>query len=168
MNRKSICAWFLGLTLAAGAGAAEFPAVPPIVGSALENYPAPWPVVYFALTVDGQSVRMAYQDVRPTGPANGKTAVLLHGKNFFGDYWRDTAQVLSKNGWRVIIVDQLGFGRSSKPEMAYSFFTLAANTKALLTHLGLSKGTLNSHSKGGLGATPFSPLESEMGPAPVL
>jgi pimeloyl-ACP methyl ester carboxylesterase len=82
--------------------------------------------------------------------------LLLHGKNFFGDYWRDTAQVLAKNGWRVIIVDQLGFGRSSKPEIAYSFFTLAASTKALLNHLHLTKVTLVAHSMGGMVATRFA------------
>ncbi len=146
------CLWLAGSV----AAAAEFPLVPANVGSALENYPPPWPVQYFPLTVDGQAVRMAYQDVAPTANANGRTAVLLHGKNFFGDYWRDTAQFLAKHGWRVIIVDQLGFGRSSKPEIAYSFFTLAANTKALLTHLGIPKVTMIAHSMGGMVATRFA------------
>jgi pimeloyl-ACP methyl ester carboxylesterase len=156
MKTHSLIAGLLGLIMMSPAGAAEFPLVPVHVGSALENYPAPWPVQYFPLTVDGQAVRMAFQDVAPTGTANGKTAVLLHGKNFFGDYWRDTAQVLAKNGWRVILVDQLGFGRSSKPEIDYSFFTLAANTKALLTHLGITKVTLIAHSMGGMVATRFA------------
>jgi pimeloyl-ACP methyl ester carboxylesterase len=33
---------------------------------------------------------MAYMDVPPEGTGNGRTVVLLHGKNFFGAYWRDT------------------------------------------------------------------------------
>lgn len=136
--------------------AAEFPSVPAIVGSALENYPSPFPVKYFPLTVDGQAVRMAYMDVAPIGTANGKTALLFHGKNFFGDYWRDTAQLLVKNGWRVVIVDQIGFGRSSKPEIAYSFYTLVSTTKALVTQLCLSKVTVIAHSMGGMVATRFA------------
>jgi pimeloyl-ACP methyl ester carboxylesterase len=161
MKMHPLRAGLLAMMLAAPAVAAEFPLVPPIVGSALENYPAPWPVQYFPLTVDGHAVRMAFQDVAPTSNANGKTAVLLHGKNFFGDYWRDTAQMLAKNGWRVIIVDQLGFGRSSKPEIAYSFFTLAASTKGLLTHLGITKVTVIAHSMGGMVATRFALMYPE-------
>jgi pimeloyl-ACP methyl ester carboxylesterase len=156
---------FLLLPLAICAGlvrAAEFPPVPANVGSALENYPAPWPVIYFALTVDGHSVRMAYQDVAPIGTANGRTAVLLHGKNFFSDYWRDTALFLAQHGWRVIVIDQLGFGRSSKPDMGYSFFTLAALTKALLTNLGITKATVIAHSMGGMLGTRFALMYPEM------
>jgi pimeloyl-ACP methyl ester carboxylesterase len=33
---------------------------------------------------------MAYMDVAPTGPSNGKTVLLLHGKSFSGDYWANT------------------------------------------------------------------------------
>jgi len=150
-------AWFGALILATSrVMGVEFPAVPAQVGSALENYPAPFPVKYFSLTVEGQSARLAFMDVPPAGAANGRTAVLFHGKNFFGDYWRDTGQLLAKNGWRVVIVDQIGFGRSSKPDIAYSFFTLAATTKALLSHLGLTKVTVIAHSMGGMVATRFT------------
>lgn len=141
--------------------AAEFPPVPANVGSALENYPAPFPVKYFALTVEGQVVRMAYMDVAAEGTANGKTAVLFHGKNFFGDYWRDTAHLLARNGWRVVIVDQIGFGRSSKPDIGYSFYTLGSTTKALLTHLGIDKVTVIAHSMGGMVATRFTLMYPE-------
>ncbi len=161
MKARFIFLGIVGLAGVASAAPAEFPLVPANVGSALENYPAPWPVQYFPLTVDGQAVRLAFQDVAPTANATGRTAVLLHGKNFFGDYWRDTAQFLAKNGWRVVIVDQLGFGRSSKPEIAYSFFTLAANTKALLTHLGISKVVVIAHSMGGMVATRFALMYPE-------
>ena len=42
----------------------------------------PYPVLYLPLTMYGQDVRMAYMDVPPNGPPNGRTVVLLHGMNF--------------------------------------------------------------------------------------
>ena len=54
----------------------------------LEEYPYPYPVAFFDLHQEGQDLRMAYMDVKPDGPGNGKTVVLLHGKNFPASYWR--------------------------------------------------------------------------------
>lgn len=158
ISTAGLTALLLAATRVTGA---EFPPVPTLVGSALENYPSPFPVRLFTQTVDGEAVRMAYMDVPPEGSANGKTALLFHGKNFFGDYWRDTAQRLTQNGWRVVIVDQIGFGRSSKPDIAYSFHTLGSTTKALVTHLGLTKLTVIAHSMGGMVATRFALLYPE-------
>ena len=158
ISAAGLTALLLAATRVTGA---EFPPVPTLVGSALENYPSPFPVRLFTQTVDGEAVRMAYMDVPPEGSANGKTALLFHGKNFFGDYWRDTAQRLTQNGWRVVIVDQIGFGRSSKPDIAYSFHTLGSTTKALVTHLGLTKLTVIAHSMGGMVATRFALLYPE-------
>jgi hypothetical protein len=40
-----------------------------------EEIPYPYPVQFLPLTLYGQDVRMAYMDVPPAGPANGRTAV---------------------------------------------------------------------------------------------
>jgi pimeloyl-ACP methyl ester carboxylesterase len=37
----------------------------------------------------------------------------------------------------VVAPDQIGWGRSPKPDIHYSFQLLAANTAALLDHLGV-------------------------------
>ena len=71
------------------------------LGLELENFEYPFPVKYLPLPLQKQSLRMAYMDVLPAKP-NGKTVVLLHGKNFSGAYWDSTAAVLSQNGFRVI------------------------------------------------------------------
>jgi pimeloyl-ACP methyl ester carboxylesterase len=47
--------------------------------------------------------------------------LLLHGKNFSGLYWEPTVEFLAKQGYRVIVPDQLGFGASSRPDIHYSF-----------------------------------------------
>ncbi|MBV9126905.1 MAG: hypothetical protein JO117_02335, partial [Verrucomicrobia bacterium] len=57
------------------------------LGIALEGYPYPYPVKFLPLEIEGQPVRMAFMDAPPTGPANGRVALLLHGKNFYGNAW---------------------------------------------------------------------------------
>ena len=79
----------------------------------LEDVPYPHPVKYFSFALEGQDVRMAYMDVPPVGTPNGKSVVLLHGLNFFGEAWTDTIEILRKEGYRVVVPDQIGFGRSS-------------------------------------------------------
>ena len=89
-----------------------------------------------------QQLQMAYMDVKPAN-YNGKNVILLHGKNFNGAYWRTTIAALSKAGFRVIVPDQVGFGKSSKPKIfQYTFQQLALNTKTLLDSLGIDKITV--------------------------
>ncbi|MGH9901181.1 MAG: alpha/beta hydrolase, partial [Pyrinomonadaceae bacterium] len=120
------------------------------LGSAMESYPYPYPVQFLSLEIEGQPVRMAYMDVRPAGAGNGHAVVLLHGKNFYASYWENTVRALSGAGFRVIVPDQIGFGKSSKPEINYSFDLLAANTARLLDHLRVGRAVVVGHSMGGM------------------
>ncbi len=115
----------------------------------------PYPLKQFHLQVENQPVRMAYMDERPTN-ANGKTILLLHGKNFNGYYWKNVIPALVTQGYRVLVPDQVGWGRSDKPLVHYSFHLLAANNKTLLDSLGIKKVTVVGHSMGGMLATRFS------------
>jgi pimeloyl-ACP methyl ester carboxylesterase len=119
----------------------------------LEGYAYPYAVNFLDLKLEGQEVKMAYMDVKPEGKPNGRTLVLFHGKNFPGAYWKDTIRFLSQNGFRVVAPDQIGFGKSSKPDIHYSFHLLAANTKQLLDHLDIKKAAVLGHSMGGMLAT---------------
>lgn len=126
------------------------------IGIGLEGYPYPFDVRFHEVTSNGATYSMAYMDVSPTR-ANGKTIVLLHGKNFCGAYWGRTATDLSEAGFRVIVPDQLGFGKSSKPvDYSYTFHALAANTKSLLESAGVSQATILGHSMGGMVAARFA------------
>lgn len=99
---------------------------------------------------------MAYMDVRPQ-KANGKVVLLLHGKNFNSAYWEQTAKRLSENGYRVIMPDQIGFGKSSKPQhLQYTFQLLAENTKKLLDTLQIQQVSVLGHSMSGMVATRFA------------
>lgn len=122
----------------------------------LENFEYPYPVQYMSLRMERQDLKMAYMDVKPENQANGKVVMLFHGKNFGGYYWKNVIQALSQNGYRVIVPDQIGFGRSSKPNIHYSFHDLASNTKMLLDSLGVSQVAVVGHSMGGMLATRFT------------
>ena len=129
---------------------------PTPLGIALEEYPYPYPVRFLPLTIEGQTLRMAYMDVAPdTEPARG-VIVLMHGKNFGGYYWDDTIKALSAAGYRVIVPDQIGWGKSSKPDIRYSFHLLAANTAHLLDSLKVDKVAVMGHSTGGVLAARFA------------
>lgn len=132
------------------------------LGIGLENFAYPYPVRYIELDVQDERLHMAYMDVQPE-KANGKTIMLMHGKNFCGAYWEQTAKDLSKAGYRVIIPDQIGFGKSSKPkDLQYSFHLLAQNTKKLLDSLNISETSVLGHSMGGMVASRFVLMYPEM------
>jgi pimeloyl-ACP methyl ester carboxylesterase len=134
----------------------EAPVYTKALGIALESYDYPYRVEFMQVEVEGQRVRLAYMDVRPTGNANGRTVVLLHGKNFYGSYWESTIRALTSAGFRVVVPDQLGFGKSSKPEIHYSFDLLAANTAQLLDQLKVDRAAVVGHSMGGMLAVRFA------------
>ncbi len=122
----------------------------------LSTYQYPFEVKYKELYSQNQKLKMAYMRLQPK-VYNGKTIVLLHGKNFNGAYWERTAKDLSDKGFQVIIPDQIGFGKSSKPQSyQYSFAQLATNTKSILNELKIDKAILLGHSMGGMLATRFS------------
>jgi pimeloyl-ACP methyl ester carboxylesterase len=161
MNTRTLFSAFLScLVLLVVPVAAQIPlsTLPEPLGIAMENWPYPYPVRFISLNTQGQDVRMAYMDVKPTGTSNGKTVVLLHGKNFFGAYWQQTIQELTGKGFRVVVPDQIGFGKSSKPDIHYSFHLLARNTRMLLDSLGINRVAVVGHSMGGMLATRFALL----------
>ncbi len=121
----------------------------------------PYPIQYYVLHEDGQSIQMAYMDVKPGNP-NGSSVILFHGKNFNGFYWKNVIDALSKAGYRIIAPDQVGWGKSTKPNMKYTFEILAANNKQLLDSLGIKKINVIGHSMGGMLATRFALLYPQM------
>lgn len=128
----------------------------------LINYQYPYEVHFLNFKSQNNDLKMAYMDVKPK-ISNGKTIMLLHGKNFNGAYWEKTAKDLSDKGFRVIIPDQIGFGKSSKPQSyQFSFSQLAENTKAILDKLKIDKIIVLGHSMGGMVATRFTLLYPNM------
>jgi pimeloyl-ACP methyl ester carboxylesterase len=143
----SLATLVLALKLSAG---------PEPLGPALEGLPAPFPVQWLPAAVEGQDVRLAWFDVVPTAAANGRAVLLLHGKNFWGDAWADVARALAARGYRVVVPDELGFGRSSKPDVHYSFELLSLLTRKVLDAAGVKEVAVVGHSMGGMLAVRFA------------
>jgi pimeloyl-ACP methyl ester carboxylesterase len=120
------------------------------LGIGLEGWPYPAPVHFFNFVADGQSCRMAYMDIPPTTGTRNLPVVLLHGKNFDSSYWEGPIKDLTGDGYRVIVPDQIGFNKSSKPDIAYSFDVLAAATINLLGSLEIHEAIFLGHSTGGM------------------
>jgi pimeloyl-ACP methyl ester carboxylesterase len=138
---------FLALPSISASAAGPEPREP--YGIGLEGFAYPYPVSMLSLDNDGEQVRMAYMDVAPAQP-NGRTVVLLHGRNFPSSYWAPEIKTLTDAGYRVVVPDQIGFGKSSKPSGELHFDTLARNTIALLDHLQIAKADFVAHSLGGM------------------
>ena len=142
MRKKTFFILSLFITIAAGTRAQV-------------NYP--YPIQHFSLYIEHTHATMAYMDVKPQTP-NMKTVILFHGKNFNGYYWKDVIAALTQRGYRVIVPDQAGWGRSDKPDLHYSFHMLAHNNKLLLDSLQIDKVTVIGHSMGGMLAIRFALL----------
>lgn len=145
----------LALLQAGAAAPAPVPATPDL-GANLERFDYPFTVERVRVPVGGEVAQMAFMDVRPA-TANGRVAVLLHGKNFCGATWEAAAKMLVARGWRVLIPDQIGFCKSDKPAGAqYALSGLAANTARLMKARGIHRAAIVGHSMGGMLAARFA------------
>jgi 4,5:9,10-diseco-3-hydroxy-5,9,17-trioxoandrosta-1(10),2-diene-4-oate hydrolase len=96
--------------------------------------------------IDGD-VRIHYHDV-----STGFPVIFLHGSgpgasgfsNFQGNF-----PYFAEHGFRAIVPDSLGFGRSSKPDMDYGLEAVLAGLKALLKQLGIERCAVVGNSHGG-------------------
>ena len=121
-----------------------------------DECPYPYPTKYLDISVYSQPVRIAYMDVAAQGTPSGKTVMLLHGNNFGGFYFKAIIDALTKEGFRVLVPDQIGYGRSSKPIAPYNFNSQARNTYRILQHEKIDRVSVVGHSMGGMLAARFA------------
>lgn len=142
------------------------PAAPP-PPAAQPPTPTPAPAPTVSPTADeGALEKPANPGEPPQGQAQGPAAngnahcaLLLHGKNFSAASWKSTIDLLTKQGYRVVAPDQIGFGKSSKPgNYQYSFAQLAHNTRELMDSLKLTRCNVIGHSMGGMLAVRYALL----------
>ncbi|MEQ1580868.1 MAG: alpha/beta hydrolase [Steroidobacteraceae bacterium] len=157
-SSRKLLAPLLALLLCNGNALAAEPPTPDVAPGSINNEETayPHPSSYLPLKLYGQDLRMAYMDVPAAGQPNGRTVVLLHGMNFAGFYWGGPIDVLRSAGFRVVVPDQIGFGRSSKAIIPYNFHDMARNTQLLLQHLGITRATIIGHSMGGMLSARFA------------
>ena len=83
------------------------------------------------------------------------------GGSYYGWYWKSQIEALTNAGYRVVVKDRLGWGKSSKPILPYSMSLHASNTARLMDHLGIAEAAIVGHSIGGQMATRFAFLYPE-------
>jgi 4,5:9,10-diseco-3-hydroxy-5,9,17-trioxoandrosta-1(10),2-diene-4-oate hydrolase len=95
----------------------------------------------------------------PTDVGGGLPLVMLHGGGPGASAWSNFGSSLERfaSQFRVLLVDQPGFGESDKPEIEGHFFTFAADKlAALLDELGIERVHLLGNSLGGGTAVRFA------------
>ena len=93
----------------------------------------------------------------------GRPVVLLHGFPDSGRLWRHQVPALAGAGFRVIVPDLRGYGRSDKPQPieAYSMMFLAADVLAVLADLEIERAHVVGHDWGAALAWGLAALASD-------
>jgi len=78
----------------------------------------------------------------------GPVVILLHGLGGDGSRWTATMAELARD-FRVIALDQIGFGASDKPLVNYDHGLLAEFLVEFMKSIGVSKASILGHSMGG-------------------
>ena len=79
----------------------------------------------YATAKDG--TRLYYKDW-----GEGRPVVLIHGWPLSGDTFDEAALALAENGFRAIVPDRRGFGRSDQPWEGYDYDTFADDVAAVI------------------------------------
>lgn len=89
---------------------------------------------------------------------SGKTIVLLHGFLLSSSYWSKLVPLLLKDGYRVVTIDLLGFGKATKPKnIKYDYQNHINHINSIINKLGINDPfILVGHSMGGLIASRYS------------
>ncbi len=93
----------------------------------------------------------------------GPYCFCCRGRDFYlrRSRWKDTIRFLARKGFRVIVPDQIGFGKATKPNIHYSIHLPAAKTRKLIDSLGIKQVVVVGHSMGGMPATRFTVMYPE-------
>jgi pimeloyl-ACP methyl ester carboxylesterase len=86
---------------------------------------------------------------------SGPTVILLHGLGGSTSNWAPTIAPLAQK-YRVIVPDQIGFGKSDKPLLNYRVSMLVDFLDGFYKQVGVSKATLVGNSLGGFTAAAFT------------
>lgn len=84
-----------------------------------------------------------------TDEGNGPSALLVHGWSCDGSDWAWQVPALTAAGYRCIVPDLRGHGRSSVPGGGFTPRQFAADLATLVSHLGAAPVVAIGHSMGG-------------------
>jgi pimeloyl-ACP methyl ester carboxylesterase len=86
---------------------------------------------------------------------SGPAVILLHGLGGSSANWAPTIAPLAQK-YRVLVPDQIGFGKSDKPMLNYRVATLVDFLDGFYKQVGVQKATLVGNSLGGFTAAAFA------------
>ncbi len=95
-------------------------------------------------TIDGTRIRLI-----DSGAPSATAVVFIHGIGASLYTWRHQLPAVVGAGYRVVALDNRGFGFSEKPAHGYTTAAYAHLVVALLDSLGISSAVLVGHSMGG-------------------
>jgi len=130
----------IGLLIVGGVGMSRAHESPARPGPHLATTSADFP--YEAKFVEVLGSRMHYLD-----EGSGEPILLLHGNPTSSYLWRNVIPYLKSMG-RVIAVDNIGMGKSDKPDITYTFQDHSRYIETFIDRLGLKNVTLVCHDWG--------------------
>jgi pimeloyl-ACP methyl ester carboxylesterase len=80
----------------------------------------------------------------------GEPVIMLHGGLGHSDIWGNQVPALVDAGFKVIVADSRGHGRSTRSVQPYSYALMASDVIALMDHLKLDKADIVGWSDGGI------------------
>lgn len=106
-------------------------------------------------TIPYEDYRLAYE---AHGPVDGQFMLLVHGILLDAACNRDLAKAFAAKGYRVVLLDLLGHGRSDKPkhakELRVEFF--AEQMEAALDYFGVDQAVVGGMSLGAITSLQFA------------
>jgi pimeloyl-ACP methyl ester carboxylesterase len=82
------------------------------------------------------------------GPPNGQPVILLHGGLGHSGNMANQVSALTAAGYRAIVIDSRGHGRSTRDARAYSYELMAEDVVAVMDALSLARAALVGWSDG--------------------
>jgi pimeloyl-ACP methyl ester carboxylesterase len=104
---------------------------------------APLPVTKVQGYVDNNGARIWYASY-----GSGPAVILLHGGMGNSGNWGYQVPALVENGYRALVIDSRGHGRSTRDELPYSYELMGADVVAVMDGLGIEKAALVGWSDG--------------------
>jgi pimeloyl-ACP methyl ester carboxylesterase len=80
----------------------------------------------------------------------GPPVILLHGGLANGRYWGDQVPALMRAGYRVVLIDSRGHGRSSRDARPYTYELMESDVVAVMDRLGLRRAAVAGWSDGAI------------------
>ncbi|MHB8652374.1 MAG: alpha/beta fold hydrolase [Terriglobia bacterium] len=130
---------------------AAFAVFPPLF--AAQSWPPPMP--------PEKSVRVYGQEIRYYEAGAGPSVILLHGMVGTATDWARTLGPVSRK-FHVYALDQIGFGRSSKPLIEYKIATFVDFLQEFMRVKRIPKATVVGNSLGGWIAVDFAATHPEL------